>query len=89
MRLAQYQRKEPYKFLVQSGLEAYYVYHIWSQRNSRIRRGEVKTEEIIAKCVKKDAKFRVMSKKKWPQLYPKQSSVITGLYLIPSFMTFA
>ena len=63
MRLAQYQRKEPYKFLVQSGLEAYYIYHIWSQRNSRIHGGEVKTEEIIVKRVKKDAKFRVMFKK--------------------------
>ena len=56
MRLAQYQRKEPRKFLVQSGLEAYYIYHIWSQRNSRIHGAEVKTEEIIVKRVKKDAK---------------------------------
>ena len=37
------------------------VYHIWSQRNSRIN-GEVKTVEIKVKRVGKDVKFRMMFK---------------------------
>ena len=37
------------------------VYHIWSQRNSKIH-GEVKTEEIKVKRVGKDVKFRMMFK---------------------------
>ena len=60
MWVADYQRKEPQNFLVQSGLVGYCLSHM-SQRNLRIH-GEVKTEEIKVKRMRKDVKFRMMFK---------------------------
>ena len=45
---------------MQSGLG--YCLSIWSVCNSRVRGGEIKTEESIAKSVRKDVKFRMMFK---------------------------
>ena len=57
---ARIQMNEPQNCLMQSGLG--YCLSIWSLCNSRVLEGEIKTEESIAKSVRKDVKFRMMFK---------------------------
>ena len=73
--------------LCRSGLG--YCLSIWSLCNSRVHEGEIKTEESIAKSVRKDVKFRMMFKWSGCNSILNKFSILTGVYFIPSFMTSA
>ena len=86
MGVCPYQMNDPQKFLMRSGLG--YCLSIWSLCNSRVHGGEIRTQENIAKSVRKDAYFRMMFKWSGCNSILNKFSILTVVYLISSFHDF-